>query len=332
MRSLFFRLFRADLAHLWNNRRKFDADAVWAMSERELLLAVWLAWLTRRRSRPVLVGEVIWLIDDWPCFDPVRRWLWRVTLSAADCLLVATEGSARKLCDILPNANIRAYRFGIPLNVYTSLRDRPGLLEGAGRKRPVRVLAAGNDLRRDWETVAKALGGDERFDVTLLSRRTAVRDMAKFGANVHYQQADRLSGLLERYRWADMVVIASLPNSHGAGMTMLLEAAAAGIPIICASTGFIDEFFDEDSVTYVPPCDPAALKRAAAALAADPAEAAAKAKRARRAITRLGYGSMDAVDRRCAIIRQCLWNSSLAAIDRPTASSSTPAEPKATPR
>jgi len=179
------RVLRFDLHHFWRNRRLLArADVVWAMSERELVPAVLGAWLRGARARPLLCGEAVWIGDEWASYAWPRRWFLRRVLARADALMVTTEGAAARLRRILPGRPpVHVYRFGVPIAAFARCR-RAGAAAAAdgGTARPVRVLAAGNDLRRDWSTVADAFAGHARFEVTLLSRRAHVAAFAARGA------------------------------------------------------------------------------------------------------------------------------------------------------
>jgi glycosyltransferase involved in cell wall biosynthesis len=305
---LTFRLLRFDLAHLLHNLRLLrDCNVVWALSERELtavLLAVSLRW--RRRTKPVICSEIVWLNDEWPTYSRLRRLLLRRLLAKADTLLIVTEGGARQFRQVLPEVPVQAYRFGVPAHVYAAVRRTSDLRDAVRSGRPVRVLVAGNDLRRDWETVARAFGGDHRFEVVLLTRREHVAAYEAYGSNLRYVRAGQLRSLLDWYAWADVAVIASQPNCHGAGLTMLLESAAVGIPLICARTGGIDEYLPEAAVSYVPPEDPEAMRQAAQALLRDPAAAARRAELAKAVARDPALSSAAAVALRCGIFHEQL--------------------------
>jgi glycosyltransferase involved in cell wall biosynthesis len=312
------RVLRFDLHHFWRNRRLLArADVVWAMSERELVPAVLGAWLRGARARPLLCGEAVWIGDEWASYAWPRRWFLRRVLARADALMVTTEGAAARLRRILPGRPpVHVYRFGVPIAAFARCR-RAGAATAAadgGTARPVRVLAAGNDLRRDWSTVADAFAGHARFEVTLLSRRAHVAAFAARGANLRFVPAGQLKSLLEWYAWADVMIVASLPNVHGAGTTMLLEAAAAGVPIVCARAGGLDEYLPEDCARYVPAGDPAALRAAVADLFRRPGEARAQAERARLALDRLELDSRAAVVRRCRVMLAALGGCRLAPV------------------
>lgn len=304
--KLTFRVFRCHVHHLWHNRHRLrDADIVWAMSERELIAALLGAMLTPWRRRPALVGEVVWLADEWPTYGPLRRLLLRWLFRWVDALLTTTEGGARLLRALLPGVDVRVYRFGAPLDHYAGQQREPGPNPGAGTDRPIRVLVAGNDLHRDWGCVAAAFADDPRFEVTLLSRWPWVERFAT-APNIRYRPGGRLKTLIDWYRWADVMVMALKPNAHASGTTMLLEAAAMGLPVVCTAAGHIDEYMRPDEVVYVPPSRPAALREAAAELFAQPGEAALRARRAQEAVRERALDAAGAVARRCAVLREMM--------------------------
>jgi len=311
-----FRLLRFDLAHLaYNLRALRDCDIVWAATERELIAAlVGTALRWRKGSKPVICGEVVWLNDEWVTYSWLRRWVLRRMLPRADGLLIVTEGGAQELRRLIPGARVQSYRFGIPAEIYAAVHRAAGLEEAVTSGRPVRVLVAGNDLRRDWGTVARAFGNDHRFEVVLLSRRPHVADFAAYGSNLRYVPAGQLQSLLQWYAWADIAVISSQPNKHGAGLTMLLEAAAVGIPLICTRTGDIDEYLPPDSLSYVPPSDPEAMRAAAVDILENPAAAARRVEIGRAAARDPSLGSAAARQQRCRILHERLSHRACAAM------------------
>lgn len=100
------------------------------------------------------------------------------------------------------------------------------------------------------------------------------------------------SGIAERVRWHGAVPRADLLHaafdlfvlsSRTEGTPMaLLEAAAAGVPVIASAVGGVPHVFGTEEARLVPPDDPAALASAIAAALTDPAAAAQRAHAARR--------------------------------------------------
>ncbi|MEM7504364.1 MAG: glycosyltransferase [Pseudomonadota bacterium] len=196
--------------------------------------------------------------------------------------------------------------------MYANIRTASNLSQAVESGRPVRVLAAGNDLRRDWDTVARAFADDHRFEVVMLSRREHVAAYEALGKNLRFVRAGQLRSLLEWYAWADIAVIASQANMHGAGLTMLLEAAAAGIPLLCARNGGIDEYLSPDVVHYVEPQDPDALHAAALTLLSNPEMATRRAEQAKEAAQALS--SAAALEQRCQVFSEMLDTRTNAAV------------------
>ena len=297
------RLFKVNIAHLVLNWQQIrEADAIWAMSEREINV---LVWATTFRSKPPLIfGEAVWLVDEWPTYGPFRRFIAQTTLKRAASLLVCVEQGANYLNQILSNVRARPYKFGVPVDAFEDVRELPGFASGWSIDRPLRVLSAGNDLRRDWETVVQAVAGDDQFETVLLSRRPHVKKLIPPDSNIRHEPAVPFKQLREWYGWTDVVIIASKPNHHGAGLTMFLEAAASGVPIISAQTGSLEEYLPEDCVTYVPCGDAEAMRQALCELRDDPEGTAQKAMRAYKRAQ--SYSSRSAVKERCDVIWESL--------------------------
>jgi len=108
-------------------------------------------------------------------------------------------------------------------------------------------------------------------------------------------QAGRL-GVQDRVTWHGLVPGASrfLPaldllvlSSHTEGTPMiLLEAMAAGTPIVATAVGGVPDMLGADEALLVPSDDPGALSRAISAAVADPAASVQRAARARERVAR----------------------------------------------
>lgn len=109
--------------------------------------------------------------------------------------------------------------------------------------------------------------------------------------------------LVDVYREADVFVFPS--NYEGFGVAVL-EAMAAGLPIVATSTGVAgDALVDRDSALLVPPRDPEALAQAIDRLIADEALR-----------TRVGSGARAAAENYREAARVSEWADALTTIDR----------------
>jgi glycosyltransferase involved in cell wall biosynthesis len=79
---------------------------------------------------------------------------------------------------------------------------------------------------------------------------------------------------------ATVVCVPLRPNVHASGITVIEEAALAGVPIVATDVGGLDAYFPRDEIRYAPAGDVAALRQALRATASDPAAACAQARRA----------------------------------------------------
>jgi glycosyltransferase involved in cell wall biosynthesis len=70
------------------------------------------------------------------------------------------------------------------------------------------------------------------------------------------------------------------PNSHASGITVMLEAAALGKPMVVTGVGALEDYFSHQAVSYVPPFDSQAMREAVDRLVASPSEALRQAQAA----------------------------------------------------
>ncbi|WP_322102771.1 glycosyltransferase family 4 protein [Paraburkholderia sp. J41] len=264
-----------DLIHAWRNRRAIlDSDVIWTHTEQEhLAVALVLLMLAKKGGRrPLLLAQSVWLLDRWQGYGSVRRALYRRLLARADLLTtLASENAA--LCREYFGREARHVFYGLNTNDFPLCPPshwKPNA--------PVRVAAIGNDRDRDWSTLVSALGNDARYQVRIATRRHMPASTR--AANV---EIVRVSGIQQQhalYDWADIVVVPLRPNSHASGITVMLEAAALGKPMIATKVGALEDYFDEKAASYVEPFNPQQLREAVDALVADPARALEQAREA----------------------------------------------------
>ena len=95
-----------------------------------------------------------------------------------------------------------------------------------------------------------------------------------------------------KYAWADVVVVPLVPNLHASGLTVVLEAVAAGKPVVVSDVGGLRHYFGPDAVHFVPPGDAQALAERVKALGHDPEQARAAVARAREAFSQQGLDTV----------------------------------------
>jgi glycosyltransferase involved in cell wall biosynthesis len=264
-----------DLIHTLRNRDEIlRSDVVWTHTEHEYLSVALVLLLSGRRtaSSPLLLAQSVWLLDKWPSYGMLRRWLYRKLIARADVLTTLSSENA-ELC--------QRYLGRKATHVYYGLNtgDFPVQMPGEWQAHtPVRIAAIGNDRDRDWETLIEAFGNDSRYHVRLATRR---RIPARLHAsNVEIAPAAGLKKARELYDWADLVLVPLRPNSHASGITVMLEAAALGKPMVVTDVGALNDYFSYGAVSYVPPFDSQALRAAVDRLVAEPDDALRQAQAA----------------------------------------------------
>ena len=122
-------------------------------------------------------------------------------------------------------------------------------------------------MHRDWDTLIAATARRPEFEVCIGARKLSPTAVARSENLMLVKPTSEQ--LAELYAWADIVVIPLQPNIHISGITVLTEATLFGVPVICTRTGGLEEYFGDESVSYVPPRDSEALRHAINELAAN---------------------------------------------------------------
>ncbi len=263
-----------DLIHTLRNRDEMlRSDVIWTHTEQEWLSAALMLLMNgKRQTQPLLLAQSVWLIDKWPNYGLLRRWFYRKLIARADLLTTLARDNA-ELCREYFGRDATQLFYGL------NTRDFPVQQPKAWQPdTPLRIAAIGNDRDRDWETLIKAVGNDPRFAVRLATRRRIPRALRSL--NVQVAPAAGLKKQRELYDWADVVVVPLRPNTHASGITVMLEAAAVGKPMVVTNVGGLQDYFSARAAAYVPPFDADALREALLGLIASPDKALQQAQAA----------------------------------------------------
>ncbi|AXE98502.1 glycosyltransferase family 4 protein [Paraburkholderia hospita] len=263
-----------DLIHTLRNRDEMlRSDVIWTHTEQEWLSAALMLLMNgKREEQPLLLAQSVWLIDKWPNYGLLRRWFYRKLIGRADLLTTLARDNA-ELCREYFGRDATQLFYGL------NTRDFPVQQPKAWQPNtPLRIAAIGNDRDRDWETLIKAVGNDPRFAVRLATRRRIPRALRSL--NVQVAPAAGLKKQRELYDWADVVVVPLRPNTHASGITVMLEAAAVGKPMVVTNVGGLEDYFSARAAAYVPPFDADALREALLGLIASPDQALQQAQAA----------------------------------------------------
>jgi glycosyltransferase involved in cell wall biosynthesis len=303
------RLLGCDLVHAWRNRKAlFAADVVWTHTELEHL-AVLALWQCRRRERrPRLIAQSVWLFDRWYRFSAPTRWIYRYLLSQADVLTVLSPENFKIARELLPQLRSEFIRFGVNSDAMVAPIRR-------ATHRPARLVALGNDMHRDWETLIAAVEPWSGCRVRIGSK-TIDRRLTNHAHNIEVMAPGSDREVAELYAWADLAVVPLKPNLHASGLTVIFEAVLHGLPVVCTDTGGVRGYFSDEDVRYVPPQDPVAVRRALQELAADDNMRLAMAKRAQARMLSSDLSSRSFARRHYEISRQLVED----AADKPAQS------------
>jgi glycosyltransferase involved in cell wall biosynthesis len=283
-----------DFMHAFRNRRAIAAaDAIWTMTEGEAFAVAALMDLHLVPPTPI-VANAVWLADRWPRLVPPIRAIYRRLARRFTLLTAHAEPSLAGLRRWLPDAPSRLAPFGIHVTPY---RDARPVEPHNG---PLRIVAAGNDPTRDWQTLLDAFGNDKRFELHLAALRLKPRDVVGYW-NVTLARLSGAAALADLYATADVIAVPMIENSFS-GITVALEAAACLRPLLSSRTGGVPTYFAEDEAIYVPPGDAHAMR--AAILGSTFAARTDMAERARTRLLREGYTTDAMIERYVAATPQ----------------------------
>lgn len=291
------RLLGFDIEHAWNNRRQAwapDVSVVWTHTEHEFLPLLWLNALLRRRAAPV-IGQIVWLADQWHRLTPLQRRRHRRLMRRAFLCTCHSPYNLGFLQDVVGERHARLVEFGIAAQLLAG--EPPAAPRAPAPGQPLRLLSLGNDQHRDWPTLHAALQGLPGIEAFVGS--------ANFppALQTPFLQASALDmkALRERMAACHVVVVPLKHNLHASGLTVVLEAVACGKPVIASDTGGLRHYFSDTEVTYVPPGDPEALRQAVSTLFANEAALHARLLAARQKFLALELTSAGFVKRHIAL-------------------------------
>lgn len=258
-RRILWKLIKIDFAHAWQNRKSIDAaDVVWTMLEHDYMAVIMLGLIRPWAKRPIVIAQNVWLFNTIEQINPLLRAFYLSLARRSDLQMTHSAACLPVMAAALPGVRTHLMYFGISGDSFPMM--------AAELKRPrsdgkIRIVAAGNDKTRDWTTLLAAYGNDDRFDLTIVCQRLPDSLLGQY-TNLTLPRNPSMSDFSRLYREADFVVVPMVPNRFS-GITVALEATAAGTPLICSATGGVPTYFAEDACIFVPPGDRAAMRDAA---------------------------------------------------------------------
>ena len=260
-----------DLVHAWRNRQKIHAaDVVWTHTESQSLAVLCVMRLLKHAKKPKIIAQGVWLYDEWPRLNGLKKLFYRRLLRTADILSVLSPLNRDMAARLFPTQRVEFVKFGIKA-------DYKKLPKSSPNGRPVRVLSLGNDRHRDWDTLIDATRHQPGIEVKLA---TASLKPSANTSNISVVRAQTNDELLALFDWADLVVVTLKPNLHASGITVVEEAIILGVPVICSRAGGLEAYFRPGEVFYVEGEDPAQLRMAIQLLARDEAQRQALIRKA----------------------------------------------------
>lgn len=246
-----------DLIHALRNRAALrSADVIWTVLEWEWLPVALLQRLRVLPNKPV-IGNSVWLFQNWPSWGRKRRLLWRWLMTDSIHLTLHSKAALDVAIYSLPGKRFHLVPFGISTLAFPLQKSRTWSVV----RRAIKIYSIGDDRTRDWKTMLAAFGNDERFDLRIICRWIDEDVTVADFRNLDVPRAGTISDQRAAFEWADVVVMPMKPNVFS-GITVVCEAVAMGTPVVSSRTGGVPTYFAEDEVKYVEPLEPEALRKA----------------------------------------------------------------------
>lgn len=234
----------------WLDALRFnDCDAVLCWDEYSGVPAV-----LRERRKPVATG-VVWLTDSvTPMTARFARW----ALPRAGVVWASSSAMITRLRDDWKVQRVHHVPLGIDTHFF---RVQPNSSELG------LVVSAGNDRHRDHGLLVRAVRKVPGARLEIATRLPVDPSVARKDLS-HGQIRDL-------YARAAVVAVATTPNVHASGLTVMLEAMASGRPVVIPDTpGLTDYIVVGQTGMVYPVGDEDALAGCVRKLLADPAMAA----------------------------------------------------------
>ncbi len=279
-----------DLWHAWRNRASVrGAQMIWTLTDAEGLALAVLMRIGLLPRRPLIAGTV-WMLHEWDQHGRVKRAVLRWSTRAWTVLTVHAEPCLQIARRELRSADSRLLRFGVSDSAFPLL---PPLERSERSSGPLVVFAMGNDRTRDWDVLLEAFGDDERFRIDLVCRWFTEERAGRYG-NVRLIRDPDLEQMRRLYRESDYAAIPMRENAFS-GITVALEAAALGVPVLGSRTGGLLTYFTEDEMLLSPVGDATSMREAV--LGQGREERRAMAERAQRRTEAGRYTTQGLVER-----------------------------------
>lgn len=276
---------------LWRSRDIARASVIYAHTEREYLAAA-LALLVQRNHHTILIGQTIWLWDDWPRLFSLKKKFLHTLLSRVDIFIYNALPNMNAGMKVLPEARHEYVPFGVSSQFFSS--------EVRVVRKKSLIVSVGNDIARDWRTLERSLGtlrSSHDLNVRVATNRQV------FGSDVGtVGRTKSIDELIRLYDSAAVVVVPIKDNLHASGITVLLEAAARGCAIIASKTGGLDSYFSDDEIRFIDVGDSCEMTNAIADLLSSPEQAQRLGSSARRRAQEQRYDVASYWRRVCNLI------------------------------
>lgn len=234
------RLLGFDIVHVLRNVSAVrGSDVVWTHTEYTHLAYTFVRLFAR--DLPPAICNTIWLGDSLQLMNPLRRQFLRFLLKRGAKNITESPENVAPISDLVGSTDVEFVAYGLDAPHLAPSSQPPTALD----PNVLRILALGNDRHRDWPFFLElAASLPDTFEVKVASRAKSLQAEPN---RIQLTQPNKVAEMRELYSWADVVCIPLRPNTHASGVTVAMEATAAGKPFVATNVGGIAAYFPQSS-------------------------------------------------------------------------------------
>lgn len=243
VRKVLARVLGFDLLQVYRHRKLIrESDIVWMHTEQ---VHLGYTLLSKFMNFPPALCNSVWIADEYPRKGILIRQLWRLILRGSSVNITESVECADYISKFITGKSADVVRYGIDGSHFATNISRP--------RSPLtrNLVAVGNDRHRDWKMlfeIAIILGPNYNFRVLT---RIPAHKLPKAPENVRIIEADNIAEIVSTYAWADIACLPLQHNLHASGVTVVMEAAGASLPVLTTLVGGINDYFPNLSTFMV---------------------------------------------------------------------------------
>lgn len=238
------KLLGFDLFNVLRFRNKiFKSDIVWTHTEVEFLAVSVLLIFWKKDVK--ILGQSVWLLDKWSKFSFLKKMIYLNLIKRVDILTFHSilNSNLAKEKFYFSKEKIKVVKFGIPTEKMYPVKEK------YIKEKYLNIVAIGNDIHRDWESLVEVCGGKSNVKLTIISTTINHQIIGNY-KNIEVRTFNNKKDFVEFVLKQDLSIVPLKDNLHASGLTAIQESIIFGIPVLCSNKGGLSDYFNNEVVTF----------------------------------------------------------------------------------